>query len=1278
MDPDDIARLVNEMKLSRTDPNEVINLEAADVRLGEEQLSRCIVAKVLSPKTINREAFRQQMPRILQTERRMVIKATAEKTFVFEFYSLRDRKRVLNEGPWNFARNLLLFKEPNGLNNPRAMLFEETNIWIGHVIEVDRGENGTFLGRFARIRVRINLTKPLRKCLRINAMREEEEAIILLVYERLPDFCYACGRLGHSFRDCDDDSADKWGSRGNRSGGVKKDGAPSEENSQEASDQPDSQALITLDRSENALMTKEYLRNGSSIATPVVAVVQVERLTASHLASDGIQLSKIHSDGSKKWRRRAREKSTVILGASDSSSGTGVKQMLLEEYGIESEYSSASQKQVKSGDEESEQEWRFTGFYGHPEVAMRHSSWELLHRLKDMTEFREMPWIVGGDFNEICCDSENLGGNRRAPSQMQSFREALEICELQDLHVREVIERGWGNNDHYVPLLELIESCKNSLTNWDAARLRRIPKRLKSKRAQLNKLRTSAHWSDNVPQITSLESEIEKLATQEEMYWRQRSRISWLKDGDRNTKYFYSKASLRRNQNTIAGLVSSQGDWCTETQSISAIVLDYFESLFTSSNPLDDEIGRVVDAVAPQVDTQMNQVLCAPFTATDIRRALFDMHPDKAPGPDGLSALFYQKFWDVVGKDVTDAILRVLNEGASLETWNDTLVTLIPKVKNPMFLKEFRSISLCNVCYKIVSRALTNRFRPALSKLIEASQSAFNPGCFITDNIIVGFEILHWLRHRKTRRSGYAALKLDMSKVYDRVEWEFLQQMMIKLGFNQSWVAKVMHCIKSVSYYFRVNQKMVGPIKPSRGLRQGDSLSPYLFVLCAHGLSSLFNAFESRGLFRGVKIAPTSPSVSHLFFADDSLVFFRANMEAGARCREIIVKGLLWRVGDGTKINIFEDRWIPSMCSNLHGSLVSWDQGRTVSTLIRNGGWDNDLTISSFNPHVASEILKIPLPVTGDCDTLFWRYDSKGHYTVRDGCRLQRGLFSAPEHRLGNFSRDSTCHALFFCAAIKHLWKNTSFAIVLRRAARSCTMDLCLWLKEQFPKPAFEEFAILTWAVWREKQNFLHSDKKNPSATTVSWSSAVLPDFRKARVKEKIIIAAPRVNLEKIWTPPSPCSLKLNVDAAVNFEKNQFSIGGVVRDSQGRLLLAFGKQINKPLLVVHGELLAIREGIILLYDKGFIDIQVASDSLLAVKAVTINQDDLGYTGVCASDIKERLKKHVISECIHVRRSSNMVAHNIAHFAFSSPSPFVWVNGEFPSWLVKLVMDDFIQ
>lgn len=109
---------------------------------------------------------------------------------------------------------------------------------------------------------------------------------------------------------------------------------------------------------------------------------------------------------------------------------------------------------------------------------------------------------------------------------------------------------------------------------------------------------------------------------------------------------------------------------------------------------------------------------------------------------------------------------------------------------------------------------------------------------------------------------------------------------MARLGFAQVWIGKAMNRVTSVSYYFRVNQEVAGPIKPNRGLRQGDPLSLYLFVLCAHDLSSLFNAYESRGYFREVKIASSCPSVSHLFFTYDNLIFFRATMEESARVKE--------------------------------------------------------------------------------------------------------------------------------------------------------------------------------------------------------------------------------------------------------------------------------------------------------------------------------------------------------------------------------------------------------
>ncbi|XP_073046213.1 uncharacterized protein [Primulina eburnea] len=173
----------------------------------------------------------------------------------------------------------------------------------------------------------------------------------------------------------------------------------------------------------------------------------------------------------------------------------------------------------------------------------------------------------------------------------------------------------------------------------------------------------------------------------------------------------------------------------------------------------------------------------------------------------------------------------------------------------------------------------------------------------------------------------------------------------------------------------------------------------------------------------------------------------------------------------------------------------------------------------------------------------------------------------------------------------------------------------------------------------------------------VDWSLTFLADYRKAKESGNLCTKNARGKPEKSWTPPRASTLKLNIDAAVNNQLSHYCVGGVVRDKQGRLLMAFGKQINQPISVVHGELL------------------VASDSLLAVQAVTIDLENHSYTGACAAEIIPMLKQPVVSEIVHVRREANRVAHTIAHFAFSSPSSFVWVNGEFPSWLSRLVMDD---
>jgi hypothetical protein len=365
------------------------------------------------------------------------------------------------------------------------------------------------------------------------------------------------------------------------------------------------------------------------------------------------------------------------------------------------------------------------------------------------------------------------------------------------------------------------------------------------------------------------------LREKDELIWRQQSRVSWLQEGDRNTKFFHACASQRKRTNTINGLKYDNDLLHTEPAEIERIAIEYFAGLFTSSQPhAIDEVVQEADWVVMQ---GMNDRLMSPFTHEEVRKALFQMHPSKAPGPDGMSALFFQKYWHVIGTDISIAVLDFLNFGRMLGSVNFTHIVVIPKVANPERITQFRPISLCNVLYKIASKVLVNKMKSMLPQVISDSQSAFVPGRMITDNVIIAFETLHYLKNLRGGKNHQMAVKLDMSKAYDKVEWGFLKAMMLKLGFYAKWVDIVMTCVTTVTYAVMVNGEPKGYVKPTRGLRQGDPLSPYLFLICAEGLSALLRKAERESLFRGISICRGGPRISHLFFADDSIIFCRAS-----------------------------------------------------------------------------------------------------------------------------------------------------------------------------------------------------------------------------------------------------------------------------------------------------------------------------------------------------------------------------------------------------------------
>ncbi|KAL0395138.1 UNVERIFIED_CONTAM: putative mitochondrial protein [Sesamum latifolium] len=298
------------------------------------------------------------------------------------------------------------------------------------------------------------------------------------------------------------------------------------------------------------------------------------------------------------------------------------------------------------------------------------------------------------------------------------------------------------------------------------------------------------------------------------------------------------------------------------------------------SSPSEEAIAKVVRGMQVRVSGEMNEALIQPFSPDEVRLAISQMYPYKSPGPDGLSPIFYQKFWHIVGPEIISFVLDFLNHGHLDQQFNYTYIVLIPKCASPENMSHFHPISLCNVTYKIASKILANRLKPILPNVISESQSAFITGRLITDNVLVAYELNHYLAHKTWGLKGHAALKLDLSKAYDRVEWIFLERVLVQLGFHSHFISLIHLCVSSVSFSFILEGQKFGYFHPQRGLHQGDPLSPYLFLFCAEALSHLISGAVSNGELHGVAVSRLGPRVSHLLFADDTLFFCQATRDA--------------------------------------------------------------------------------------------------------------------------------------------------------------------------------------------------------------------------------------------------------------------------------------------------------------------------------------------------------------------------------------------------------------
>ena len=408
----------------------------------------------------------------------------------------------------------------------------------------------------------------------------------------------------------------------------------------------------------------------------------------------------------------------------------------------------------------------------------------------------------------------------------------FEAMWLKDGKCGDIVKKSWAKGelmDRGNTFSSCMDRCREALTKWNRQVFGHVGKKLAKVQELLQTLEVRSVGMLNTLEVHQQRAEVNHLLDMEQRMWKQRSCNPSLKEGDKNARFFHEKAITRKQCNTILGVMDENDTWHENEDKIAEIITGYYQKLFTTSQPIISP--EFLDAIHTGVTPQMNQMLTKVFTAAEVKKALDQMYLQKSPRSDGMPPLFYQHFWLVVGDSVVSCVLDFLNNGTVPLNFHETHIVLIPKVKSPTKVSEYRHISLSNVVYKLTSKVLPNRFKTLLPSLITKNQSSFPSERLITNNVLVAFEIMNTISQKKSGKTGSMALKLDMSKAFDRVEWSCLEQIMRKMGFHPKWITMVMKCVTSVKYSIRINGVPHGSITPSRGLCQREpSLSLFVFL----------------------------------------------------------------------------------------------------------------------------------------------------------------------------------------------------------------------------------------------------------------------------------------------------------------------------------------------------------------------------------------------------------------------------------------------------------------
>ncbi|GJU21171.1 RNA-directed DNA polymerase, eukaryota [Tanacetum coccineum] len=531
--------------------------------------------------------------------------------------------------------------------------------------------------------------------------------------------------------------------------------------------------------------------------------------------------------------------------------------------------------------------------------------------------------LVTGDFNEVRFERERLGSvfNVHGANEFNSFISNVRLVEIQleglfcslwficraanknehsvdhdQILLREMVTRLRISNG-MVRFKKKLQMLKKEIRSWVAVHKRKQSGRLidiQEKLSGIDHILDQGGVSDEIllsrMELTKQMQDIKSTVVRDQM---QKAKIQWAVEGDENSKFFHGIVNRKRVHLSVKG-VMVDGEWVDEPNRVKEEFRSHFANRFQDTGV---SRCRLNFRFPSRLTADQISDLEKPVSSDEIRKAVWSCGENKSPGPDGFTFEFFRKYWDSIGPDMCVAVEWFFRHNSFAKGCNASFITLIPKSQDPKTVSDFRPISLIGSLYKVVTKILAIRLSSVISDLISDVQTAFLPNRQILDGPFIINELLSWCRHKKQQAMVF---KVDFAKAYDSVRWDYLDDVLFSFGFGVKWRSWIKGSLISGMASVLVNGSPTSEFQFHCGLKQGDPLAPYLFILVMESLHLSVSRTVEAGIFTGIKI-DSALSISHLFYADDAVFI---GEWTDSNLRSIIQMLHCFSLASGLKINL--------------------------------------------------------------------------------------------------------------------------------------------------------------------------------------------------------------------------------------------------------------------------------------------------------------------------------------------------------------------------------------